>query len=90
MKTKSTSPEAAQKKVWKAELKQLESARRKVSRDITAEFNRSEKDLKTLEKSLLSARKKHKATAIRLERQERRQLADIERRIGFLKGRIGI
>jgi Skp family chaperone for outer membrane proteins len=90
MKTKTISPEAAQKNVWKAELKQHLAARTKVSRDITAEFKRSEKALKTLERSVVAARKKHTATGVRLERLERRQLADIDRRIGILKGRIGI
>lgn len=90
MPSKNTSPEAAQSKVWKSELKILESNRKKVGRDIDAQFRASLKETVAFERAAQQARKKHNRTCKRLEAAERRQFSGIDRRIGILKGRLGI
>lgn len=90
MSSKSKSPEAAQKKAWKLELKSLESARRKVVRDITAEQRRSLKTVQDANYAAIRARRKHEKNCERLEAVEERNLTSIDRRIGILKGRVGI
>ena len=77
------SHDAAQKKVWKADLKQLESMRRKVGRDFDAAR-------KPLYKAFLSARRKLDAYDKREEKVRPRAVAKIDRRIGIVKGRLGI
>jgi hypothetical protein len=83
MPAKSTSPEAAQKRVWKAEIKDLNKA----ATQIRAEFRAEQKQL------IAASEKAHKAVLkfqVRAEKKMPKLLADIERRIGILKGRIGI
>lgn len=80
---KSLSPEEAQKRVWKSDLKTLEKQRRKVARDFTAAR-------KPLKKAFLQARRKLDAFDAREEKLRPRAVANIDRRIGILKGRIGI
>lgn len=90
MSAKSKSPEAAQKKAWKLELKSLESARRKVSKDVAAEIRRSFKSVQDASYAAAKARRKHEQTCKRLFSTEHRNLSSIDRRIGILKGRVGI
>lgn len=90
MTRKTKSPEAAQKKVWKAELKQIDALRSKVRRDIRAERRRSQKETEQAERAVITARNKHMKLCERLVKTEARELANIERRIAILKGRIGI
>jgi hypothetical protein len=77
------SHDAAQKRVWKADLKSLEASRRKVGRDFDAAR-------KPLYKAFLAARRKLDAFDTREEKLRPRAVAKIDRRIGILKGRIGI
>lgn len=81
MATKTTSPEAEQKKLWKLEIKQLESNRRKVHRD-------HETARAKLEKAIVEARKQLGAFDKRANKSVPRALADIDRRLGILNGRI--
>lgn len=77
------SHDAAQKRVWKSDLKQLESMRRKVGRDFDAAR-------KPLYKAFLAARRKLDAYDKREEKLRPRAVAKIDRRIGIVKGRLGI
>lgn len=77
------SHDAAQKRVWKQDLKQLESMRRKVGRDFDAAR-------KPLYKAFLAARRKLDALDKREEKLRPRAIAKIDRRIGIVKGRLGI
>lgn len=81
MPSKSTSPEAAQKRVWKAEIKDLNKA----AKQIKAEFRAEQKHL------IAASEKAHKAVLrfqARAENQMPKLLGGIERRIDILKGRI--
>lgn len=83
MPAKTTSPEAAQKKVWKAEIRDHEKARRK----IRADFRNEQKRL------IAASEKAHKAVLrfmARAEKQLPKAEAEIDRRVGILKGRIGL
>ena len=75
--------DAAQKRVWKSDLKTLESMRLKVDRDFDAAR-------KPLYKAFLAARRKLDAFDTREEKQRPRAIAKIDRRIGITKGRLGI
>lgn len=83
MPAKSLSPEAAQQRVWKAEVKDLQKRRRKVDRDFKRELTR----LRKAELAALRARVKYE---LRVDRLRPRAINDIDRRIGILNGRIGI
>ena len=80
---KSSSPEVAQKRIWTQDLKTLETNRRKVGRD----FDQARKPLY---KAFLAARRKLDAFDKREEKLRPRAVANIDRRIAILKGRIGI
>lgn len=77
------SHDAAQKRVWKQDLKQLESMRRKVGKDFDAAR-------KPLERAFLTARRKLAAFDKREEKLRPRALAKINRRVSIVKGRLGI
>ncbi len=79
----SLTPEEAQKRVWKSDLKNLEKQRRKVGRDFTAAR-------KPLAKAFQQARRKLDAFDAREAKLRPRALSNIDRRIGILKGRIGV
>lgn len=81
MPAKSSSPEAAQKKLWKLEARDLERTRRKISKD----FNYEQKRLR--QESEAANRKLTKFIAHR-SRSEPKELAEIDRRLGILNGRI--
>lgn len=83
MPAKPLSPEAAQKRVWAAELKTITQNRRKVVRDIAKARKASAKDL-------LAAQRKDTALRQRLLKWEPLQLKSIDRRIGILNGRLGL
>lgn len=83
MPAKSKSPEAAQRKVWQAELKQLEAAGRKVTKDHSREFTRLQAEVK-------KAQKKLDAFRIRAGKQTVRAFNKIESRIAVLRGRLGL
>jgi phosphoenolpyruvate-protein kinase (PTS system EI component) len=83
MSAKTTSPEAAQKKVWKAELRDHQKAASKVKADWRNEQKR-------LIAACESSRKALDRFMARAEKQMPKQLNAIDRRIQILKGRIGI
>jgi len=83
MSAKTTSPEAAQRKVWKAELKSMTRARKKVLTD-------SQKAAVQNHKEWVAAQKKYKKSLDRITREVPKALQSIDRRIAILEGRIGI
>lgn len=83
MPARSTSPEAAQKKLWKAEIKDLGRTRRRIVRDSDSEQNR-------LRRESAAANKALSTYIARRSKNEPRAVGDIDRRIGILKGRLGI
>jgi hypothetical protein len=83
MSAKSKSPEAAQRKVWKAELKTTEANRRKVARDFDIERDR-------LWQVFIAARKKLDAYDAKTEKAKPRALAKFDSRIAVLRGRLGL
>lgn len=82
MPRKSTSPEAAQKRVWKAERKTLGRAYCKV-------LNDANKAQKAAAKKLMAAKREYDATINRIDREVPKATKSIERRIAILDGRIG-
>jgi hypothetical protein len=97
MPAKSKSPEAAQRKVWKAELKTLESNRRKVLRDFTAahfaETKKVQEQVRIVQraqKELDAAIAKRTRLMAKNEKSEKSALRTIDRRIAILRGRIGL
>lgn len=82
MPAKTTSPDAAQKKVWKAEIRSLEQNRKKIRRDFREEQKRLFKACDAADRALRAFDK-------RVEKQLPKAEADIDRRVGILKGRIG-
>jgi len=85
---KQTSPEAEQKKLWKIEARDLTRARAKVARDCKAEFRRSLAASDHAAKEARAAHKRHLKRVERLFKTEARAIADIDRRLGILNGRI--
>lgn len=83
MSAKSKSPEAAQQRVWKQELKTLEGNRRKVLRD-------HEQARTILEKAVIGAQSKLTAFDKRAAKTVPRTTRDIDSRIAVLRGRLGI
>lgn len=82
-KRKSTSHDAAQHKQWQAELKTLNAAQRKVTRDFAAAR-------KPMAKAVLDAERKLSAFDKRAAKQQPRALSNIHRRRGILHGKLGI
>lgn len=83
MSAKSLSPEAAQRKLWAAEIKTHENAARKVNADFRNEQKR-------LIAASLAAHKAVEKFMARAEKQMPKQLSSIDSRIAILKGRLGI
>ena len=83
MPSKSKSPEAAQRKVWKAELTTLERNRRKVERDFDKERHR-------LHQAAIAAKRKEEDFCRKAEKSQPRALAKFDSRIAVLKGRLGL
>lgn len=83
MPAKSSSPEAAQNKLRKVEIRQLEQQRRKVRADFRNEQKRLISDCTKADKALTKF-------MVRVEKQLPKEEAYIDRRIGIIKGRLGI
>ena len=83
MPSKSPSPEAAQRKIWAAEIKTHEKAARKVQADFRKENNR-------LIGIAVAAQFTVEKFQRRTEKQLPKQLQSIDRRIAILKGRLGL
>jgi hypothetical protein len=83
MYSKSKSPDAAQRKVWKAELKQLDAAGRKIAGDFLREQKRINAELKKAEKAFADFNRKSgkRYTAAR---------SKIDSRLAVLRGRLGL
>ncbi len=81
MPAKTTSPEAEQKKLWKAEARNLEKTRSKIRRDFRVEQKR-------LIKASEAAHQAVTKFMARAEKQLPKLEADIDRRLGILNGRI--
>jgi len=80
---KSTSPEAAQRKAWKAELKQLDAAGQRVADDFVREQKRLYADLKKAEKAVAIFER----TCAKRYAAARRK---IDTRLAILRGRLGL
>jgi hypothetical protein len=83
MPAKTTSPEAAQRKIWKAEIKTHQKAASKVK----ADFRNEQKRLIATCEAANKALDKFMARA---EKQMPKQLSSIDSRIAILKGRLGV
>jgi hypothetical protein len=83
MSKKSTSPEAAQRKIWAAEIRTHQKAASKVK----ADFRNEQKRL--IATSLAAHKAVEKFTA-RAEKQLPKLLGSIDSRIAILKGRLGL
>lgn len=83
MPAKSTSPEAAQKKVWKAERKALGRAYCKILNDA---LRASAQAVKKRDAAL----REYDATIKRIDREVPKATRKIEQRIAILDGRIGV
>jgi len=81
MTRKSTSPEAAQKRVWKSEMHTLGRNYRKILNDSLRARNAAARELRT-------AQRKYVAITKRIDAQVPRATAAIERRVAILEGRI--
>ena len=90
MPNKTVSPEAAQQKVWKCEIKTIEKNLRKMTRDRGMELLRSGRHCEKAEKAARAIRKQHLAYALKLSRSYDRESAQACRRIAILKGRLGL
>lgn len=90
MPAKSTSPEAAQQKVWKAELKTLEAQRRSATKGFDQELKAAQRESAAASKAARVAEAK---MARLVERQAKARPAayrTIDRRIAILRGRLGL
>lgn len=90
MPAKKTSPEAAQRKVWKAEIKQLEANRRKVAKDFLNERKKAQAAVLAARKALNAANAASARMHARHLKAEPRAVKAIESRIAVLKGRLGL
>jgi hypothetical protein len=90
MPAKSTSPEAAQRKVWKAEIRSIQNAGIKIIRDFNAEERRLEREVDKADKARNAAFSKLNKFKAGRNKKEARELSQIQRRIAILEGRIGI
>jgi len=88
MPAKSTSPEAAQRKLWKLEIRDLEKAGNKIQKDFRAARMAATKEYDRISKIETKALMKFSRTINRLEKAEPAALKKINARIAQLKGRI--
>ena len=79
--TRTISPESAQRKVWKLEIRDLEASKRKVTKDWKAEDKRLLKEAE----DAVGRHNKHRTL-----RSHEKFNKDVDRRIEILKGRLGI
>ncbi len=85
---KSASPEAAQKKVWSAEIKQQEAAAKKLNKDFDTEQRALRKCIANAEKVLGKANRNYTRFVARRSKVLPASLREIETRIAVLRGRI--
>ena len=90
MPAKTSSPEAAQKKLWKVELRTHEKAASKVVKDFNAEDRRLLREVAKIRKSLHVATSKSLKFRAARPTKEGRATRSIESRIATLRGRLGI
>jgi hypothetical protein len=90
MSAKSTSPEAAQRKVWKAEIQDHRKALAKVCKDFDAEERRLGRELTKAMKARIDAAQKLDRYQQSRAKKEPRAVAAINRRIAILERRMGI
>jgi hypothetical protein len=90
MPAKSKSPEAAQRKVWKAELKTLEANRRKVAKDALNERKKAQLTVQEAMKALNTAKFAAERIHAKVLKKEGDAVKNIDRRIAILRGRIGL
>ncbi len=90
MPAKSTSPEAAQKKVWLAELRDHKKAAAKVTKDFNAEDRRLAREVSKHRKALRTAINQISKYRKFRPAKESRATRSIETRCAFLRGRLGI
>jgi len=90
MPAKSTSPEAAQHKIWKAELKSLEANRRKVSKDADIERKKARLEVQAAMKALNTAKFRAQRIEAKILKAETAGVKAIDRRIAILRGRLGL
>ncbi len=97
MPAKSKSPEAAQHKLWKAELKDLKANRHKVVKNFTALHFAACKEVRQAELAVAKAKKALDAAAVKRgrlmtknEKAENAALRNFDRRIAILNGRLGL
>lgn len=90
MPAKSKSPEAAQRKVWKAEIKTLEANRRKVEKDYRVEIKKSLTAIRLTKKAHTDSQEALSRLVARQEKMQPRVYGPIDRRIALLKGRLGL
>lgn len=88
MPAKSKSPEAAQRKVWKAEIRAHEVAAGKLNKDFDAEQKALRKAIEKAEKALGTANSKYTRFVARRSKLLPARLREIETRIAVLRGRI--
>jgi tryptophanyl-tRNA synthetase len=82
------SHDAAQKKVWKAEIRTLEASRKKVIKDCDSEIIHRVKAVKAADKKLREAERDLKRAEVKAAKVKPRALADIESRLAVLRGRL--
>lgn len=88
MPSKSASPEAAQKRVWKAEIKDLEKARGKVEKDFETGRRLAFAEMTKANKAAALAQKNYNDLLKRHDKKRPRALASINSRIAILRGRL--
>lgn len=90
MPAKSKSPEAAQRKAWKAELKTLEANRRKVTKDANTERKKARLEVQAAMKAMNTAKFAAQRIEAKVLKKEGDAVKAIDRRINILRGRIGL
>jgi hypothetical protein len=87
-KPKSKSHEAAQKKLWKADIKALRATATKIGRDFEAEHRQRLASLNKAERLHAAEQRKYHAFLARRDKKLPASLKDIHTRISILRGRI--
>lgn len=88
MPAKATSHEAAQKRIWKAEMKQYGTLLKKTLSDAARAEREAKREVAAAQKKLTASHKKYTATMKRIDKAVPLATADITRRISILEGRI--
>lgn len=87
-KLKSKSHEAAQKKLWRVEIRDCERAIKKLDRDFATEKRQRTAALVKAEKALAAEQKRFQRFATRMEKILPRSTQNLQTRIAILRGRI--